>query len=92
MLPIESMIFTLQVMAKLKAVKMADTGVGNILSCTKVVCNFLNAYRVFGRLLQVLEKDEEIAELQRRLTSLISLVETYQETLPVSPRPTAFRN
>ena len=33
---------------------------------------------------QVLEKDEEIAELQKRLTVLIRLVETYQETLPVS--------
>ena len=33
---------------------------------------------------QVLEKDEEIAELQKRLTVLIRLVETYQDTLPVS--------
>ena len=43
---------------------------------------------------QVLEKDEEIAELQKRLTVLIRLVETYQETLPVSFswRPSACAN
>ena len=30
----------------------------------------------------MLEKEEEVAELRRRLGELIRLVETYQETLP----------
>ena len=37
---------------------------------------------ILSHVLQVLEKEEEVAELKRRLGELIRLVETYQETLP----------